>query len=110
MASEAISSCHCRRRQRSEKCLAPTLDMLIFKSTDPNADVTYTIWRFDVQGWLDQYQDARADSGSQVNMVTPGYVHQHKFPILPLGDLLDHPLNLVGFDGTRTPPLGFIIL
>ena len=24
---------------------------------DPNADVTYTLWRFDVQGWLDQYQE-----------------------------------------------------
>ena len=31
--------------------------MMIFKSTDPNADVTYTLWRFDVQGWLDQYQE-----------------------------------------------------
>ena len=31
--------------------------MLIFKLTDPNADVTYTLWRFDVQGWLDQYQE-----------------------------------------------------
>ena len=32
------------------------LDMPIFKSTDPNADVMFTLWRFDVQGWLDQYQ------------------------------------------------------
>ena len=31
--------------------------MLIFKSTDPNVDVTCTLWRFDVQGWLDQYQE-----------------------------------------------------
>ena len=31
--------------------------MLIFKSTDPNADVMYTLWRFDMQGWLDQYQE-----------------------------------------------------
>ena len=31
--------------------------MLIFKSTDPNVDVMYTLWRFDVQGWLDQYQE-----------------------------------------------------
>ena len=31
--------------------------MLIFKSTDPNADVTYTLWRFDMQGWLGQYQE-----------------------------------------------------
>ena len=31
--------------------------MPIFKSTDPNVDVTYTLWRSDVQGWLDQYQE-----------------------------------------------------
>ena len=31
--------------------------MPIFKLTDQNADVTYTLWRFDVQGWLDQYQE-----------------------------------------------------
>ena len=43
-----------------------------------------------------------ADSGSQVNMVMPGYVHQHEFPVLPLGDLVDHPLNLIGLDSTRT--------
>ena len=33
------------------------LDMPIFKLTDPNADVTYTLWRLNVQGWLDQYQE-----------------------------------------------------
>ena len=31
--------------------------MPTFKLTDPNADVTYTLWRLDVQGWLDQYQE-----------------------------------------------------
>ena len=31
--------------------------MLILKSTDPNVDVTYTLWKFNVQGWLDQYQE-----------------------------------------------------
>ena len=25
---------------------------------DANADVTYEIWCFDVQGWLDQYDEA----------------------------------------------------
>ena len=25
-----------------------------------------------------------ADSGSQVNIVMPSYVHQHEFPVLPL--------------------------
>ena len=56
--SEAQSTCHHRRRQWGEKHLAPAhLDMPIFKLTDPNVDVTYTLWRFDVQGWLDQYQE-----------------------------------------------------
>ena len=27
----------------------------MFQSTDANADVTYELWLFDVQGWLDQY-------------------------------------------------------
>ena len=31
--------------------------MLIFKSTNPNADVMYTLWRFDLQGWVDQCQE-----------------------------------------------------
>ena len=50
--------------------------------------------------------DALANSGSQVNTVTPGYVCQHEFPVLPLCDLVNHPLNLVGLGGTRTCPLG----
>ena len=60
-----------------------------------------------VEGWE---VDALADSISQVNTVMPGYVHQHEFPVLPLHDLVDHPLNLVGLGGMRTPPLGFVIL
>ena len=56
--SEAQSTRCCRRKRWGEKHLAPVhLDMPIFKSTDPNMDVTYTLWRFDVQGWLDQYQE-----------------------------------------------------
>ena len=54
--------------------------------------------------------DTLADSGNQVNTVTPSYVHQHEFPVLPLCDLVDHPLNLVGSGGMRTHPLGFMIL
>ena len=47
------------RRQRNEKCLAPTiLDMPIFKTIDLNADVTYTICTFYMEGWLDQYDKA----------------------------------------------------
>ena len=44
---------------RMKKHLNPAcLDMPIFKSTDPNTDVTYTSWRFDMQGWLDQYDES----------------------------------------------------
>ena len=58
MVSEAPSSHLHRREWHGEKQLAPAhLIMPIFKLTDPNMDVTYTLWRFDVQGWLDQYQE-----------------------------------------------------
>ena len=50
------------------------------------------------------------DSGSQVNTITPALVQQYGFPILPLEDLMDYPLNLVGLGGKRTSPLGFVIL
>ena len=51
---------HRRRRCRgAERRLAPArLNLPIFCSTDANADVTYEIWHFDVQGWLDQYDEA----------------------------------------------------
>ena len=29
----------------------------MFQSIDANADVTYKLWHFDVQGWLDQYDE-----------------------------------------------------
>ena len=35
---------------------------------------------------------------------------QCEFPVLPLVDLVDHPLNLVGLGGKCTSPLGFVIL
>ena len=34
------------------------LDMPIFKSTDPGAQVTYTLWCFDVDAFLEQYNEA----------------------------------------------------
>ena len=53
-----------RRHWRAERRLAPArLNLPIFCSMDANADVTYEIWRFDVQGWLDQYDE--------VSMCTP---------------------------------------
>ena len=45
--------------------------------------------------------DTLADSGSQVNTVMPGYVHQHESPVLLLHDLVNHTLNLVGLGSTR---------
>ena len=50
------------------------------------------------------------DSGSQVNTITPTFVWQYGFPVLPLVDLVDHPLNLVGLGTKCTSPLGFLIL
>ena len=51
-----------------------------------------------------------ADSGSQVNMITPTLVQQYGFLVLPLEDLVDYPLNLMGLGGKWTSPLGFVIL
>ena len=53
---------------------------------------------------------ALADSGSQVNTVTPTYVRHYEVPILLLEELVDHPLNLIGLGGRHSSPLGFIIL
>ena len=50
------------------------------------------------------------DSGSQVNMITPTLVQQYGFPVLPLEDLMDYLLNLMGLGGKHTSPLGFVIL
>ena len=53
---------------------------------------------------------ALVDSGSQVNMITPALVQQYGFPVLPLEDLVDYQVNLVGLGGMRTSLLGFVIL
>ena len=39
---------------------------------------------------------ALVDSSSQVNMIMPALVQQCGFLVLPLEDLVDYPLNLVG--------------
>ena len=49
---------HRRCRQAERRLALARLNLPIFSSTDANADVTYEIWRFDVQGWLDQYDEA----------------------------------------------------
>ena len=54
--------------------------------------------------------NALADSSSQVNTIMPAFVQQCGFPVLPLEDQVDHPLNLVGLGGKCTSLLGFIIL
>ena len=51
-----------------------------------------------------------ADSGSQVNTMMPEFVTQNGWLVLPLEDLVDHLLHLVGLGGNRTWPLGFVIL
>ena len=54
--------------------------------------------------------NALVDSGSQVNTITPTFMWQCGFPVLPLVDLVDHPLNLGGLGGKCTSPLGLVIL
>ena len=54
--------------------------------------------------------NALADSGSQVNAIIPALVQQYGFPVLPLEDLVDYPLNLVGLGEKCTSLLGFVIL
>ena len=54
--------------------------------------------------------NALVDSGSQVNTITPTFMQQYGFPVLPLEDLVDHPLNLAGLGGKCTSPLSFVIL
>ena len=58
----------------------------------------------------DRNVNALVDSGSQVNTIMPTFVQQYGFPVLPLEDLVDHPLNLVGLGRKCTSPLRFIIL
>ena len=54
--------------------------------------------------------NALADSGSQVNTIMPAFVQQCGFPVLPLVDLVNDPLNLVWLGRKCTSPLRFIIL
>ena len=54
--------------------------------------------------------NALADSGSQVNTIMPTFMQQYGFPVLPLEDLVNHPLNLIGLARKCTSPLGFVIL
>ena len=60
--------------------------------------------------WRAGILTALADSGSQVNTITSALVQQYGFPMLPLKDLVDYPVNLVGLGGMRTSLLGFVIL
>ena len=53
--------------------------------------------------------NALVDSGSQVNTITPALVQQYGFSVLPLEDLVDYPLNLMGLGGKHTSLLGFVI-
>ena len=54
--------------------------------------------------------NALVNSGSQVNTITPTLVQQYGFPVPPLEDLVDYPLNLMGFGRKCTSLLGFVIL
>ena len=51
--------CRGCRGSREKKWLVPVrLDMPIFKSTNPEVEVMYTLWRFDADAFLEQYDEA----------------------------------------------------
>ena len=54
--------------------------------------------------------NALVGSGSQVNTIMPAFMQQYGFPVLPLEDLVDHLLNLIGLGRKCTSLLGFVIL
>ena len=54
--------------------------------------------------------NALAYSGSQVNTIIPAFMQQYGFSVLPLEDLVDHLLNLIGLDRKCTSLLSCIIL
>ena len=61
MSETAGHRCRCRgcRGSRGKKWLVPArLDMPIFKSTNPGVEVMYTLWCFDVDAFLEQYDEA----------------------------------------------------
>ena len=51
-----------------------------------------------------------ADSGSQVNTITPEFANARGYPVLPLEKLVNHPVHLVGIGGRCTSTLGFVIV
>ena len=80
--------------------------MPVFKSMDPNADVMYTLWKFDVQGWLDQYD--RASMGPHIFTSMQGYPGKwvHSLPEgkdISVSDLLDHLDHMSGNVHIMTP-------
>ena len=61
-ASETVGHWHRHRGHRGsrerKRLLPVRLDMPIFKSTDLGMEVMYTLWRFDVDAFLEQYEEA----------------------------------------------------
>ena len=57
--------CHhrgCRGSGEKKRLTPARLDMPIFKLTDPGVEVTYTLWHFDVDAFLEQYDEANMHS------------------------------------------------
>ena len=61
-ASETVGHQHrhrgCRGSRERKRLVPVRLDMPIFKSTDPGVEVMYTLWCFNVDAFLEQYDEA----------------------------------------------------
>ena len=53
---------------------------------------------------------ALADSGSQVNTMTPEFIQEWGYLVLSLDGLMNYPLHLVGLGGQQHMSLGFVIV
>ena len=67
-----------------------------------------TIWQKSSQGgWVQAWWTSSA--GNSGTKVTPEFLQERGYPVLPLSGLVNYPLHLVGLGGQRTCPLGFLI-
>ena len=53
---------------------------------------------------------ALLDSGSTINMVTPGFIEACSLDVGPLHDLANGTLGISGFGGVFSWPLGYVII
>ena len=63
------------------------------------------------RAWIDGEDSwALLDSGSNINAVIPEFVDIHSLDVGPLSNLSDDTLDINGFGGVFSWPLGYVII